>query len=244
MLKKTVAFGSFLTVLCASSTLAHGSNFKSGFIAGAHVGYSFGNGKFNSTFDTNGQFGVGSASGNAKKNSALLGILAGYRHIFHSGFTIGVDISGNVFTNNELNKQLNHIEGLNFPFKNKISRRYSITPSLNVGKVFCDRWHATIGLGLAIASFKQEVTNLSSVGGVIKSANATTTKVGFAPSVGVEYAATQNVSIIGNVSYEIYKKTNKTFDDQLTRPFAVGTSYKSSISPQYLTLKVGAVYRF
>jgi hypothetical protein len=53
MLKKTAAFGSLLTILCASSTLAHGPNFKSGFLAGAHMGYSFGSGKFNSTFSFN-----------------------------------------------------------------------------------------------------------------------------------------------------------------------------------------------
>lgn len=52
MLKKTATFGSLLTVImCATSTLAHGPNFKSGFLAGAHVGYSFGSGKFNSTLD-------------------------------------------------------------------------------------------------------------------------------------------------------------------------------------------------
>lgn len=245
MLKKTAAFGSLLTVLCATSTLAHGSNFRSGFLAGAHVGISNGSGTFNSNFDTN-QLGQAQASGKARKTSALFGILGGYRHIFHDGLTAGFDISGDVYTNNELNTQIRNVIplGVGFPFRNKLTRRYSIIPTINAGKIFCGRWHATLGLGVAISGFKQEITNLSPVGGVIKSAAASTTKIGFVPSLGVEYAMTQNISVVGKISYEIYGKINKKFGDQLTSPLLPGSSYTSSISPRYLNLKIGAIYRF
>jgi len=247
MLKKTAAFGSLLTVLCASSTLAHGSNFRSGFLAGAHVGVSNGSGTFNSNFDTNqGLIGQAQVSGKARKTSALLGILGGYRHIFHDGLTAGFDISGNVYANNELSTQLRHVVpvGLAFPFRNKLTRRYSVIPAISAGKIFCGRWHATLGLGVAISGFKQEVTNLSPVGGVIKSASASTTKLGFVPSLGVEYAMTQNISVVGKISYEIYGKINKKFGDQLTSPQLAGSSYAPSISPRYLNLNIGAIYRF
>lgn len=245
MLKKTVAFGSLLTVLCASSTLAHGPNFKSGFLAGAHVGYSFGSGKFNSTFDTN-LVGIATATGNAKKNSALFGILAGYRHVFPNSFTLGFDISGNVFTNDEQNKQLNHIiAGISFPFKNKITRRYSIIPSVNFGRIFCDRWQVVLGLGFAISGFKHQVNApFPTSTNPLNSQASTATRLGFVPSIGVEYAATQKISIIGNISYEIYKKISKKFGNQLTAPALPNSSYTSSINPRYLSLKFGVAYKF
>lgn len=246
MLKKTVALGSLLTVISASPTLAHGY-FKSGFLAGAHVGVSRGSGTFNSNFDTNQQLlGQPSASGKAKKTSAVFGILGGYRHIFHDGFTAGFDMSGDVYADNELDTQLKHVipVGVSFPFQNKLTRRYSVIPSINVGKIFCGSWHVALGLGVAISGFKQEVTNLSTIAGVIKSTAASMTKLGFVPSLGIEYAETQNISISGKLSYEIYRKINKKFGDQLTSPLLPGSSYTSSISPRYLTLKLGVFYRF
>ncbi len=243
MLKKTAALGSVLALLSTAPTLAH-SYFKSGFLAGAHVGTSSGSGSFNSSFDK----GIGlipTASGKVRKTSALFGILAGYRHFLQDGFSVGLDITGNIFSKNELNKQLDHIAlGLTFPFKNKLSRRYSVIPTVNFGKTFCDRWYASVGFGMGISSFKQEVTNLTRFAdGSIRSPSTTFTKLGFVPSVGVEYAATQNVSIAGNISYEIYKKISKKYNSQQLTG-ANGSSYTSSISPRYLTLRIGAVYRF
>lgn len=239
MLKKTVVLGSILTAMCAAPTLANPANFKSGFLAGGHVGASFGSGRFNSNFDTNDvNLGVSSVSGRANKTSALFGVLGGYRHVFQEGYTIGFDISANIFTNNELKKQLTHDIGADFPFDNKLSRRFSVIPSINFGKTFCGRWHVALGLGLGVSRFHQHVYSVD----FNTTGKSSTTKLGFVPSVGVEYAATQNISITGSLSYEIYKKVHKKFDTLV--PELAGSSYTSSISPRYLTLKVGAVYRF
>lgn len=241
MLKKTAAFGSFLTVLCASSTLAHGPNFKSGFLAGAHVGYSFGSGKFNNTFNANPGFALApsSLSGSSKKSGALFGIFGGYRHIFNQSYTIGANLEVNIFGSNELNKQLIHtFPPLSIPVTTRFKRTFNVIPSVTLGKIFCGHYHVSLGLGLAFARFKQQVINNFNNNTNVSGSN-TQTKMGVVPSLGVEYAATKNVSIYGNLSYEIYSKLSKTVS-----PDFGGGSYATSIKPKYTTLKVGAVYRF
>lgn len=247
MLKKNLILGSVLAATCASSIFARPSFFKSGFLAGAHIGASYGLGRFNSNFNTNSLLGVGAASKRTEKFSELFGILGGYRHVLHEEYTIGFDISANIFSNNEFNKKISHtFSGVTRPivFVNKLSRRLSITPSINFGKIFCGRWHVVLGFGLGVSRFYQDVANQLSVRGVFKSDESSIIKLGFVPSIGVEYAATQDISWVGNLSYEIYQKVSKKFGDRLTSPWLPGSSYKTSINPRYLTLKVGAVYRF
>jgi hypothetical protein len=241
MLKKTVALGALLTTISSMPTLAHSSYYKSGFLAGAHVGYSFGSGTFNGIANLNvAVVPLLSASGKANKSGPLIGLLGGYRHIFNQGFTIGADVTANIFGNNELKKQLNHtFAAVTSPFINHLKRNYSIIPSINFGKVLCDRFHVALGLGLGITRFKQQVDNVNA----LVSVSASQTKLGFVPSLRAEYAATQNVSFTGDVSYEMYQKVKKQFG-QNAIPASPGSSYTSSISPKFLTLKIGAVYRF
>ncbi|MGV8948741.1 MAG: outer membrane protein [Candidatus Paracaedibacter sp.] len=246
MLKKTAAFGSLLTILCASSTLAHGPNFKSGFLAGAHVGISSGSGKFNSTFNINPVAPVNSSSANgtARKTALLMGFFGGYRQVLHEGYTVGFNIEANFFNNDELSKKIAHFSNPppSIDINNRLKRSFNVIPSVSLGRVFCGRWHASLGLGLAITKFKQQI-NITSAPLRPLSANVSGTKLGFVPSVGLEYAATQNISLTGNISYEIYKKLNNSFNVDATGAPAP-SSYTSSISPKYLMFKVGATYRF
>lgn len=243
MLKKTVVLGSLLTGICASPTLAHSTYFKSGFLAGGHVGVSFGSGKFNSTYSINPAFlnNSSSANGTARKTATLIGISGGYRHIFNQGYTVAFNLEANFFINNELNKQLAHFTSPPpaVSVNNRLKKNFNVIPSISLGKIFCGQWHASIGLGLAFAKFRQQVNVLSPIN---VSTNTSQTKLGVVPSVGLEYAATKNVSLIGNISYEIYKKVSKKFSNSNFGP--APSSYTSSISPRYVAMKVGAVYKF
>jgi opacity protein-like surface antigen len=240
MLRKSATLGSVIATLCATTTLANPCMYKTGFLAGAHVGIANGSGTFNTTYTTNvpGSTPL-NGNGRASKTSALFGIFGGYRHLFHEGFTLGFDISGDVFTSNELKKRLTYSNGI-FTFEHKLSRRYSVIPSINLGKIFCGRWHAALGLGLGIARFQHKL-NAITLGPNLTSSQ---TKVGFVPSVAVEYAVNQNVSVIGKVSYEIYNKVKKDFGAAASAPFFPRSTFVSSISPRYLTLSLGASYRF
>jgi len=242
MLKKGILLGVLLSSVGTAPTLAGPCYFKSGFLAGAHVGVTRGSGTFKATFDT-GVVGVAaaSASGGAAKTSAMFGLVGGYRHILNGGYTVGADLAANIFANNELKKQLDHtIAPDDYFFVNRLSRRFNIIPGVSFGKILCDRWLVSLGVGLAISRFQQQVFSVDSNVGL----KSSVTKVGFAPSLGVEYAATQNLSVVGGVTYEIYGKISKKFGNEFTAPYFITSSYATSINPRYLTLKVGAVYRF
>ena len=248
MLKQTVALGSLLTVVGALSTPTQSANFKSGFLAGAHVGYSFGSGKFNNTSKLGAAVGAAfvnpssSLSNSVNKSGPLFGVFGGYRHVFNQNYTFGVNLEANVFGNNEFSKQLDHTftsplgASITRPYINRVKKTFNVIPSVAIGKIFCDHYHVSFGLGLAIARFKQQVERPS-----ILTARSTQTKIGIVPSLGVEYAATKNVSIVGSFSYEIYSKTSKLYD---TNAASAGSTYTSSIKPRYATLKIGAAYRF
>ena len=160
MLKKAVVLGSVITLGCVASAEAHSPYFKSGFMAGAHVGLSKGTGTFNSTYDTNNallaQFAT-SATGKARETNALYGIMGGYRHLFNEGYTVGLDVSFSLMSNNDLKTRLVHTNGT-FAFDNKLSRDFNAVPSINFGKIFCNRWHVALGLGLGISRFQQQIT--------------------------------------------------------------------------------------
>lgn len=243
MRKKTVALGSLVSLLCATQVVAGGCFYKSGFLAGGHVGASFGKGTFNRSLNPNVPGFVGSglnASASASKTSALFGVLGGYRHIFNEGITLGGDVSLNFFTNNELSKNL-PLTSPGLPtanFIHNLKRTYSVIPSIYFGKVFCDRYHVSLGLGLGVSSFKNKVANVLRGNTV----SATQTKVAFVPSINGEYAATNNISLVANVSYELYQKVSNNFGQNVTG--IAGSTYNSSITPKYLTVKLGAVYRF
>jgi opacity protein-like surface antigen len=243
MFKKTVALGAIVTTVCATSTLAHSGLYRSGFLAGAQVGASFGDGKFNSTLNVNPALVVNkdSQTGSARKTSALFGLLGGYRHIYHQDFTLGFLVELNLLTNNELNKRLVHTGLGNAPFTNKVKKTFTVIPTVTVGKIFCGRWHASLGLGLAIARFKHQAdfggTNAASASGSV-------TKVGFAPSLGIEYATTNNVSLFGNVAYEMYGRSTKTLNFPTFLIGGVPSTYRTSVKPSYFTFKLGAMYRF
>lgn len=246
MLKKWV-LGSLVTVMGTSSVLAHG-HFKSGFLAGAHVGYSWGSGRFNGAHD----HGipaltptVTTASASARKSGPLFGIFGGYRHVAAQGYTLGLNLEANIFGSNELSKDLLHSAvGIGGPvsdlFQNRLKRTFNIVPTLVIGKVFSDCYHVSLGLGLAFARFKQQISALDPDLNV-PATSAQRTKVGFVPSLGIEYAVAKNVSLTGNFSYEIYSKVSRTF--VINEP-VVEATYASSIKPRYATLKIGAVYRF
>lgn len=77
MLKKIAALGSFLTIMSATSTIAHEPYYKTGFLAGAHVGISNGWGSYNNIFSTI-VFPPNYASRKSNiKTSAMYGIFAG-----------------------------------------------------------------------------------------------------------------------------------------------------------------------
>lgn len=247
MVKKIVVLGA-LGVAMSSSSMAQAPYFKSGFLVGAHVGIANGWGRFRNSLDVNNDalFDTFSqqVSHRGRETVGFFGISSGYRHVFNEGYTVGVEISANFPVENDLERQFNHeVQGLSNPFDHKLSCRFSVIPSIHFGKIMGDRWHIALGLGLGISRFQYRVQFRDDANNPV--AKFLTTKSGFVPSISVEYAVATNVSLVGSLSYEFYKKLSKTFDKSLTFPVFQGDdSYTSSIAPRYCTFKIGGIYRF
>lgn len=236
MIKKHFLYASFV-LAAATSAQACSDYYKPSFLAGFHLGYSHMRGKFNSVFDD----GLGapspfSASADARQSKALAGIFAGYQYVFENGLTLGADATLNYNGNQQLSKELQH--GVGQPFRNTLSRQFSMIPALTVGYVFDRHFHAFLSLGLAVSKFTAEVHNV--VGNVV--AKSAVTRIGFAPSVTLEYAFSRNFSMVGSVGYEGYKKVTPSFGSAIA-PTLPRSSYNGSIKPHFMTAKVGFIFK-
>jgi len=237
MFKKAVLFGLLVTCFAINPVAASNCQFDSGFFAGGNLGYTYGSGSFNATFYS--PFPVSttnSDSGSGKSSAGLIGVVGGYREVFMPGYTLGLEVAGNYIGMNEIHKQFILI---NSPFMNRLKRTYNAVPSVVLGAILNNRWLATFGLGLGISRFHLFVDNR--IAGV--TAKASSTKLAFVPSLGVEYATSQNISLTGNVSYEIYQKIRNVYNSTVV-PRLPGSNYTASISPNYFTVKAGFVFKF
>lgn len=236
MLKKTIVFGSLFSSLLTNSAWAETPSFQSGFLVGGDVGYSYGAGTFNANFKDGTPFVSPVVSGSASSSAGLIGIIGGYRFIFNQGSTFGVDVSANYLAGAEFKKRFNQTGS---PFDNRLKRDFNVIPSFSFGKVIYDQFHIALGMGLGIAQFKHSIGNVLAN----TSVSSSQTKIGFVPSVNAEYAYTKNISFIGNVSYEMYRKVNSNFGQNVA-PGVPRSGYWSTIKPKFLTPKAGIVYRF
>jgi hypothetical protein len=246
MLKKTLIWTVCVTTLFAGPALAQKTYFKSGFLVGVHGGFVHASRSFKNIFDPAMAplAFPASASGKARKDGGVFGVLGGYRHIFQNKMTIGGDVSGDLYFENVLEAPVAIIPlpGVVVRTDNRLSRQYSLIPSINFGRIFCGRWHVALGLGLGVSRFSSMLTAHDDLDGPV-TMRWKKTRVSFVPSVRAEYAATQKVSVIGNISYEICKKMTKNFDGRALNGLAPDSQLGSSIAPRYVTLKIGAVYR-
>ncbi|ARN84093.1 outer membrane beta-barrel protein [Candidatus Nucleicultrix amoebiphila] len=237
MLRKAFLLASTVALLSQPAKAAY---FKSGFIAGGHLGFSSMSGKFSTLFDDRlGAPGPYSAGGSASKTNFMGGIIGGYRHIFANGVSFGGDVVLNFNRSKEATKIFTQA---NAPFLNKFRRKnVSVIPGISVGKVLGNRFHGTLGLGLGISQFELQVINVLGNGSFKK----TETKVGFVPSLGLEFAATERVSLVANVAGEFYSKVSKTsFGNEIAPLFNNNAVfYSSSYRPNFFTARLGFIVK-
>jgi opacity protein-like surface antigen len=237
MLKKILTL-SAISMLAANTAQAEHGFYKSGFQLGAHLGGSFGKGKFDTVYQDNAGDPLLPSSATAKKSSSLAGLSGGYMRVFHNGVTLGANVVVNMLFNQKMTANLTHsnIE----VFRNSVKRNYSIMPSINLGKVFAGRYHAYLGLGASISRFEIEVFNCVDNKSTAKSSK---TKVAFVPSVGLDYALNQHIALSANVSYEIFSNINHRFKGDLLPLFPTG-HYDTRIKPKFITTRFGVTYKF
>lgn len=216
--------------------------FKSGFYLGAQAGYAQMQGNIKGTLH---QAIPGSnlppsdsQSTNAKKSRPIGEFLAGYRHLFTSGFMIGGELAVGYSGHKITSQTFNHFNRKVF-FKTSVERTYFATPSIVIGKVFSRQWLGFLKLGLGISKFKSLTQNVDEHFDF----RGKKTQIGFVPALGLEYAATPRVSLLGSISYEIYGKVQKKFNQVLDADIAGTHQYAFSTKPKFITLKIGLIIK-
>jgi len=159
--------------------------------------------------------------------------LLGARYRFPCEITGGVELAGTV-ADPTTRFTLGHPNNLTFTAK--VTRRYCLIPSLTVGKIFCCHWHAFFKMGLGISYVNINVFN-PNFGTHRKRENR---QLGVVPAVGLEYAYSQNISLLATAAYEYYKKMKVEFHSPLPRVIARDTAH---VKLQFINVKIGFLYR-
>ena len=125
----------------------------------------------------------------------------------------------------------------------KIYRQFAVTPELTTGYIFAQQWMAYLKLGLSISRFEIENKVIGTTAVVSKDKKVT--KVGFKPTLGVEYAMNDKASVFTDVSYEYIPEIKKSFNNP-TAPAALipGSTHDVKVRPHYFTAKIGVMYKF
>ena len=241
--------------LFAGTEASQAHNFKSGFVAGGAVGYShmtnrFSNSSSNTTRVNGAIVGLTSAGVNSSKSSnAIAGsIFSGYRYITESGFAVGFNLGFGLDGSSVKNSGTVNT----MSFTNKLNRQFNITPALFLGKTIGNSWMIFTELGLSVSRFKFKSTHTETAGtNQTTSINKSFTKVGFAPTLGAEFAVNENISVTGTATYEFFGSTKKDLggtNRSVTVAGPITTSNTTEngvkVKPRYFTMKIGMLYKF
>lgn len=236
MIKKTVGLSAVFSSLLITSSLAGTLGLQPDFLAGGETSNTDSESLKDEYF-----FSLPTiVSGSSSKSTGLIGSVGGYRVVFKQGSTIGLDVSANCLFGNALGHDLGkRFYQANPLLDNRFKRVVNVVPSLSFRKLVYDQFHIALGLGLGIAQFKHRVENVPDNSSAVSSQAS----LGFVPSVGAEFSYTKQISFIGNVSYEKYRKANSNFGRNASFGTS-GSSYWSGIKPKFLTPRAGIIYRF
>ncbi len=230
-----------LCVLTMGSVANTSSYYKTGAVLGTGLGYSHLSSK---TTDTLFFDGVPQSSGTFKKtptsNGFVADLIAGYRFAFNKCFVAGVNVVLTKDTNRL--KSIIDIPNAGATSTTKLYRQFSVTPEIMGGYVFAQQWMAYLKLGLSISRFKldNKVIGESTV-----STNKIVTKVGFKPTLGVEYAMNSKASVFTDVSYEYIPSIKKSLENPSDpNTLALTDTHDVKVRPHYFTAKIGVMYKF
>ncbi len=207
--------------------------YKTGFYGGAQLGYEYMHTKLKAHFD-NGSGVTYRRSGTEETSGLLAEVYAGYRYLYSNCMMLGFELGG-VFNTNAARERLNYPnEPANFKLRSK--RLFGIIPSVVVGKVFQERFMVYGKAGLAISGFESKIEHTNTNQQYTKDK----TLVGFAPSLGLEYAVTTSASARFELGGEFYGSTKKKAAVDVN---GSAGSVKFSAKSNMLTAKVGVVVK-
>ena len=243
MMINKIKFSTFVLsgLLCTSLLYGAGESsfYKSGFYTGALLGYSW----MNSTIKENvyiPAFNNDTGKGH-KSDSGFVGdLILGYRHFFENKLLLGLEL-GFSLDNNEVNENT-YLVGDFYWSETKYKAPFKFTPAIVFGNQFTQKLLGFVKLGVSIARFKgsHELYNGNASEG---SESFKATRNGLMAAIGAEYALTDQISTLGIISYQKFSTIRMSFQDPSNGgvPLSANTT---SLNPEYVTAKVGVVYRF
>ncbi len=225
-------------VACASATAS--SYYKTGAILGTGLGYSGLSAKTNDNFffvagnPENGDF-----KKTRRSNGFVADVFAGYRFVFNERFVAGFNVTFTKDTNTL--KSTHSLPTFLTASTTELYRQFAVTPELTTGYIFAKQWMAYLKLGISISRFKLDNKLVGPT--VTISGDKTVTRVGFKPTLGVEYAMNNKASVFTDVSYEYIPSVKANLTNP-TVPVVLGATHDVKVRPHYFTAKLGVLYKF
>jgi opacity protein-like surface antigen len=173
--------------------------FKSGFYAGLQIGFNNMRTKLKANYvDSLGRSFPFSKSGS--RGGFTGGLFLGARYLFSNCMIAGFELDGDMSTN-DLKARL---KAPARDLRARVQRRYSVIPAATLGFVFNHNKLVYAKAGAAFTTFRQRVYDTRTTDTFSKSKSI----LGFAPSVGFEYAYSSSMSARVEVGGEFYGKTS------------------------------------
>lgn len=213
------------------------SLFATGFYGGAMVGWSHMRAKLKNQFVLTepADFAQNTTLRKSKSSDSVVGeLFLGGRYLFCDDLTAGLEVAGDLDNHSEKNTFEHDLARFQVKFKH----RFTLIPSLVVGKVFACNVHGFIKLGVGISRFKTDLFNLDDQTSFKKNK----TKYGFVPAVGLEYAVNHCISVLGTVSYEKYQQIKSNFSNVVLGPEFI-TSDTAKVRPRFMATKLGVLIK-
>jgi hypothetical protein len=231
----------------SASTSTSPAFYKSGIYIGIANGFSMFKGKVKNVFDDEVNGGKHSEIlANASDTRYVFELLLGARHLLKDNFILGIDISTS-FAGHQFKMDFNHdnlslgiLPPYPLPMKLTVEKQYSIVPAITIGWIFNQRFQLYGKLGLSISSFKTTLDNTRNSDGQSYSKNVT--KYGIAPTLGLEYALTPNISLTLSSTYEYYKPFTIYYNRLVDLNNTDNGSNRLKLS--VFTQKIGFIYKF
>ncbi|MBS0186018.1 MAG: hypothetical protein JSS34_06745 [Proteobacteria bacterium] len=243
MIIKKIKFATFVLSGLLLTNVLYGAAESSTYQSGTYTGLLFGYSGMNSTVKE-GNYIPGNTNGSGKSTKLDSGIvgeaLLGYRHFFEGQTLLGFEL-GFSLDNNEVT-QITNINSNGYTSSTKYKAPFKFTPAFVFGKQLTHDFLGFIKLGMSISQFKG-THFLKRNGNTSDLENFKTTRNGFMCAVGGEYALNERFSTLGILSYESFAKIHNTYEDP-SGGAVIGSNNIAALKPEYITAKVGVVYRF
>lgn len=265
--RKSVLLGVSLLGLLAVASPSHGIEIRSGAYAGALIG----SGQFKNTINESLFFiaadpvpavGQRLSNGNtttpltSKKDSRGLNFsgFAGIREVLKNNFVMGAEVSLSKNSGDlvhDFTRDTTPDGNAASTTSTKLTHTLTVTPSALIGYKVMSELLIAGKVGVAVGNF--EVTNTFNLKDAGSTDVVTTEKfvsVGVEAGVMVEYALTEALSLVGDVSVTIFPTTDPGVDfanptsGRVPANELADATHSATFKPSFLVMRIGMAYRF